>query len=179
MKKQVSYISKLLSGMVFMALALIFCSETDVRAEVLVVAEANVESHSRSILDGVEVVSDTEYMRARYGHLNYGFVELRKVSPTRVKISATTQAHHICPQISTDIYVDKYDTNTETWSQWRYWEYSTTDSQHLTKNMEIIVPSGYYYSVRGYHTCIHGNVMETAETMTDGLYVGTTDKPIL
>lgn len=133
----------------------------------------------RSLLDGVDSVSDIRYRFVRNGHLNYGYVELQKVSSTRAGIIATTQAHHICPQIHMDIYVDIYNTDTGTWSQWRYWEYSTTNSQHLTKNMEIIVPSGNYFSVRGYHSCIHGNVMETAETMTDGLYIGTTDKPIL
>lgn len=133
----------------------------------------------RSLLSDVDSVSDIRYKRVRNGHLNYGYVELQKVSPTRAGIIATTQAHHICPEIHMDIYVDKFDVNTQTWNQWRYWEYSTNSSQHLTKNMEIIVPSGYYYSVRGYHTCIHGNVMESAETMTDGLYIGTTDKPII
>lgn len=134
---------------------------------------------SRALLDDIESVTDIQYMRARNGHLMYGSVELMKVSPTRARIAATTQAYHVCPIIYTDIYVDKYDPGSQEWNQWRYWEYSTTNSDHLTKNMEIIVQSGYYYSVRGYHTCVHGNVMETAETMTDGLYIGTTDKPII
>lgn len=133
----------------------------------------------RSLLDDIEAVSDIKYTRARNAHLNYAFVELKKVSPTRAKISATTQAHHVCTDIFMDIYLDRYDADTKKWYQQRYWEYSTTNSQHLTKNMEIIVQSGYYYSIRGYHSCMHDNMIETATTMTDGLYIGTTDKPII
>lgn len=164
----------------FCVLATVICFNTAVEASGLDDMGTYVENvQTRSLLDDVNLVTDKEYMRARNGHLNFGFVELIKVSATRARIGATTQAHHVCPQILMEIYVDKYDANTKTWNQWRYWEYSTTNSDHLTKNMEIIVPSGYYYSVRGYHTCIHGNVMESAETMTDGLYIGTTDKPIV
>lgn len=133
----------------------------------------------RSLMDDVESVSDIQYMRARNGHLMYGSIELSKISPTRAGILATTQAYHVCPNLYMDIYLDRYDPNTGLWNQLRYWEFSTINNDHLTKNMEIIVKSGYYYSIRGYHICVHGDVMETAETMTDGLYIGTTDKPIL
>lgn len=136
-------------------------------------------NQERSLLDSVESVSDIQYMKARNGHLMYGSIELIKVSPTRVRLATTTQAYHVCPNLYMDIYLDQYNPETGLWNQQRYWEFSTKDSQHLTKNMEVIVRSGYYYSIRGYHACIHGNVMETAETMTDGLYIGTTDKPIL
>lgn len=139
--------------------------------------EADVQE--RSLLDEINWVSDITYTRVRNAHLNYGSIELMKVSPTRARIGATTQAHHTCPEIWMDIYVDKYDPDTQMWNQWRYWEYSTTNNDHLTKNMEIIVQSGYYYSVRGYHSCRHGEVLETATTMTDGLYIGITDKPVL
>lgn len=137
------------------------------------------ENNGRTLLDGVSPVSDIKYMRLRNSHLNYGYIELQKISPTRAGIIATTQAHHTCPEIQMELYVDKYNRDLKKWEPWRSWEYSTTNSQHLTKNMEIIVQSGYYYSLRGYHSCVHGNVMESAETMTDGLYIGTTDKPIV
>lgn len=163
----------------FITIILVLCGATSVMASGLGGTRLYDKAQERSLLDDLESVSDIQYTRVRNGHLNYGSIELIKVSPTRIRIGATTQAHHVCPEIWMDIYLDRYDPDTDAWSQIRYWEYSTTNSQHLTKNMEIIVLSGYYYSIRGYHSCIHGNVMETAETMTDGLYIGTTDKPIL
>lgn len=164
----------------FCATVIMACGVTPVKASNLANSTLyNQENDERSLLDNIETVSNIEYNKARNGHLNYGSIELIKVSPTRVRIGATTQAHHVCPELYMNIYLDRYDPETNMWNQIRYWEYSTTNSQHLTKNMEIIVLSGYYYSIRGYHTCLHGNVIETAETMTDGLYVGTTDKPII
>ncbi len=137
-----------------------------------------VKQEVRSLNEDVNVVSDTYNNYQRNGHLNFGFVELSKISPTRAGIAATTQAHHICPEVHLDIYVDKYDPSTNTWNQWRNWEYSAEDAQHITRNLEIIVQSGYSYSVRGVHVCIHDDVMESGNTQTDGLYIGITNKPV-
>lgn len=135
-------------------------------------------ARQRSLLDDVDTVSDKVDLLQRNGHLDFGEISLTKLSPTRASIFGTTQAYHICPTLELDLYVDKYDIKTETWNQWRYWEFTENNAQHLDKSLEIIVQSGYYYSVRGYHTCIHGDVMESAETITDGLYIGITDKPV-
>lgn len=134
---------------------------------------------TRSLLDEVDVVSDKVYFRQRSSHIDFGMVELTKLSPTRAAIGASTQALHVCPQVHLNIYVDKYDEKNEEWVQWRYWEYSAENVDHLTRNLEIIVPSGNYFSVRGYHICVHGDTIETIDTETDGLYIGITDKPII
>lgn len=168
---------KVMAGM-FLVLVMVVLMGKNVSASSLTeMIQHNATEGERSLLRDVESVSDTVYTRMRSSHLNFGFVEIMKLSPTRAAIAATTQAHHVCPEIHMDVYVDKYDEDTGTWSYWRNWEYSTTNSDHLTKNMEIIVQSGYYYAVRGYHTCIHGNVMESAETITDGIYIGKTSTP--
>ncbi len=137
------------------------------------------DKDTRSLLDDVDSVTDKAYVRQRSSHLDFGVVELSKVSATRARISASTQAFHVCPEVHLDIYVDQYDEAKDEWTQWRYWEYSANDVDHLTKNMEIIVQSGHYYSVRGYHMCVHGSSMEVIETMTDGLYIGLTSKPVI
>ena len=135
-------------------------------------------TRQRSLLDEVDTVSDKVDLLQRNGHLDFGEISLTKLSPTRASIFGTTQAYHTCPKLYLDLYVDKYNTQTGKWSQWRYWEFSAENADHLDKSLEIIVQSGYYYSVRGYHTCIHGDVQETAETVTDGLYIGITDSPV-
>lgn len=135
-------------------------------------------TRQRSLLDDVDTVSDQVSILQRSAHLAYGEVSLTKLSPTRASIFGTTQAFHTCPTVELNLYVDKYDTKTGNWNQWRYWEFSADNAQHLDKSLEIIVQSGYYYSVRGYHICIHGDVMETSETVTDGLYIGITDSPV-
>ena len=132
----------------------------------------------RSLLDDVDTVSDKVNILKRSGHLDFGEISLTKLSPTRASIFGTTQAYHKCPTVELDLYVDKYDAKTGDWYQWRYWEFTAENADRLTRSLEIIVQSGYYYSVRGYHICIHGDVMESAETVTDGLYIGITDKPV-
>ena len=132
----------------------------------------------RSLLDDVDTVSDTVNLLQRSGHLDFGSITLKKLSPTRAYIFGTTQAYHTCPKLELDLYVDKYNTETGKWSQWRYWEFTEDNVDSLTRELEIIVQSGYYYSVRGYHICYHGNVQETAETITDGLYIGITNSPV-
>ena len=135
-------------------------------------------TRQRSLLDDVDTVSDKVDLLQRNGHLDFGSVSLTKLSPTRASIFGTTQAYHTCPMLELDLYVDKYDPDTGYWNQWRYWEFTAENVDSLTRELEIIVQSGYYYSVRGYHICIHGNVMESAETITDGLYIGRTDSPV-
>ena len=132
----------------------------------------------RSLLDEVDTVSDKVDLLQRSGHLDFGEISLTKLSPTRASIFGTTQAYHTCPTLELDLYVDQYNTKTGNWKQWRYWEFSENNVDSLTRSLEIIVQSGYYYSVRGYHSCIHGDVQEMAETITDGLYIGITDKPV-
>jgi hypothetical protein len=130
-----------------------------------------------SLVDDVESLSDIAYPKARGSHLNMGMVEIAKKNSTRAYVSGSTQALHACPEVYLDIYVDKYNKSTGEWDQWRYWEFKAENVEYLTKSLEIIVPSGNYFSVRGYHSCIHDDVMETIETQTDGLYIGTTDTP--
>lgn len=179
MKKRLFSAEIVLLNIICLAFMLIYSVSPVMASGLENIVLNDAKQQERALLDEVDEVSDISYMKARNGHLNYGSIELIKVSATRARILATTQAHHVCPEIWMDIYVDQYDSEHNEWKQWRSWEYSTTNSQHLTKAMEIIVPSGHYYSVRGYHTCKHGLVLETATTMTDGLYIGTTDKPII
>ncbi len=164
----------------FAVIFLIFTVQTNVKADSfqVIMSETNA-NNQRSLLNDVDTVMDQNYVKQRSSHLDYGMIKLTKISATRAAIGASTQAFHVCPEIRLDIYVDKYDAKNEIWNQWRYWEYSIDNADHLTKNMEIIVPSGYYYSVRGYHICVHGEAIESIETITDGLYIGITDKPIL
>lgn len=169
---KVSELKMIATGMV-LAFAMMVLAGQNVSAASITdeVPMAN-NGEERSLVDDVTSASDTVYKVARGSHLNYGYSEIAKLTSTRAAILVTTQAHHVCPEIHTNVYVDQYDPDTGEWNQWRYWEYSSTNASFLSKSMEIIVRSGYYYSVRGYHICIHGDVMESGETVTDGVYIG-------
>lgn len=148
------------------------------QAQAASLTDSYVKKEERSLLDDVESVKDTSYSIMRNSHLGCGIVELTKVSPTRVGVFGTTQAVHNCDEIHLNLYLDRYDVETDTWNEYRSWEFSDEDTDFLTADIVAIVHPEYYYSIRGYHICIHGEVMETTFTMTHGLYIGKTDKPV-
>lgn len=162
---------------IIFSLALIALLPLQTKAEALQ-EKVPQTAKQRSLLNEVDTVSDKVSILKRSGHLDFGEISLTKLSPTRASIFGTTQAFHSCPTLQLNLYVDKYDMETGDWYQWRYWEFSAENVDHISRSLEIIVQSGYYYSVRGYHICIHGDVKESAETITDGLYIGITDKPV-
>lgn len=166
------------AAMAIVSLALVAVLPSQAKAATLQDTVPQAEQRQRSLLDDVDTVSDRVDILQRSGHLNFGEVSITKLSPTRASIFGTTQALHTCPELHLNLYIDKYDTETGDWIQWRYWEFSAENADGITRSLEILVQSGYYYSVRGYHICIHGDVMESAETVTDGLYIGITDKPV-
>lgn len=176
MRRITDILGKAAAATIF-SLALIVLLPSQTKAETLQETISQT-AEQRSLLDDIDTVSDKVSILQRSSHLMYGEISLTKLSPTRASIFGTTQAFHTCPTLELNLYVDKYDTKTGDWNQWRYWEFSANDADHLDKSLEIIVQSGYYYSVRGYHICIHDDVMESAETFTDGLYIGITDSPV-
>lgn len=150
-------------------------------AEAALLEDVVIEGQTRkiSLLDDIDSVSDIQYNRARNGHINYGYVEISKVSSTRGSILATTQALHECPEVYLTVYLDWYDPYTDKLVGSReIREFSATNVDHLTKTISVVVKSGYYYAVRGVHACIHDDVIETINTETDGLYIGVTNKPV-
>ncbi len=176
MRRRTDIFGKAAAAIIF-SFALIALLPSQIKAETLQETVIQTEKQ-RSLLDEVDTVSDKVSILKRSGHLDFGEISLTKLSPTRASIFGTTQAFHVCPTLELDLYVDKYNTETGKWSQWRYWEFTEENVDSVTRSLEIIVQSGYYYSVRGYHICIHGDVKESAETITDGLYIGITDKPV-
>lgn len=176
MRRRTGVFGKAAAAIIF-SLALIALLPSQTKAETLQETVSQT-AKQRSLLDDVDTVSDRVTILQRSSHLMYGEISLTKLSPTRASIFGTTQAFHACPTLELDLYVDKYDTKTGDWYQWRYWEFTAENADSLTRSLEIIVQSGYYYSVRGYHICVHDDVIESTETITDGLYIGITDKPV-
>ena len=45
----------------------------------------------------------------------------------------------------------------DSYSTYKYWNFSANDTTSLSRTIEVIVPSGTYYRVRGYHACKDGS----------------------
>lgn len=129
-----------------------------------------------SILDEVEstetdagYAKDISYSLLRGNNLNYGVVDISRLSSNEINITGSTQCHHVCDTVYLEIYLEQKDGGG--YSTYKSWEYTKSNAASLTKAMSVSVPSGHYYRVRGYHAAEDG-VFEGTSTLTDGVWVG-------
>ena len=52
-----------------------------------------------------------------------------------------------------------------------YWKFTGDNATHLEKELDVAVPSGTYYRVRGYHAASNGGLKESTSTLTSGIMV--------
>lgn len=132
-----------------------------------------VMAEPTSILDEVtetdaDYAEDTERSLLRGNHLNFGTTKIAKLSSNKVSIYGLTQGHHLCDRIDLNLYLErKIDGSYATYKSWKFTEYNVTS---LDKAIEVIVPSGTYYRVRGYHACQDGS-RESTSTLTQGVMI--------
>lgn len=61
------------------------------------------------------------------------------------------------------------DGNFYSYKKWENVDYNT-DSLYMSK--EVKVEKGYYYRLRGYHSCTKNGVTENGGSRTNGIYIG-------
>ena len=93
-------------------------------------------------------------------NLNYGTTKVSKLASNKVGVSGITQCHHACDTVYLELYLERKVNGS--YSVYKSWSFTTNNATHLTKSLKVIVPSGYYYRVRGYHAakegiCNHSN----------------------
>lgn len=111
---------------------------------------------------------DTSYSRLRGNNLNYGTSTITKLSNIKVRVDGITQCHHTCEKVYLELYLErKVDGVYCTYDSWEFVDYNVSS---LSREIEVIVPSGYYYRVRGYHAAKDGS-KEATSTLTQGILV--------
>lgn len=121
--------------------------------------EETTESHSE----------DISYSRLRGNNLNFGSTEITKFDVDEVGLSGLTQCHHSCATVYLDIYLERKVNGT--YSTYKSWEFTANNVAFLSKDIDVIVPSGYYYRVRGYHAAKDGGFKESTTTLTKGILI--------
>ena len=111
---------------------------------------------------------DTSYSLLRGNNLNYGTSSIGKLSSMEVVIDGTTQCHHDCDVVYLELYLERKVNGV--YSTYKYWEFEANNVSSLTREITVIVPSGYYYRVRGYHAAKDGS-KESVRTLTQGILV--------
>ncbi len=148
---------------------------TGVAAGVLVLIMSVIPALAEpvSILDEVtetdaDYAEDTSYSILKGNHLNFGTTKIAKLSSNEVAIYGLTQGHHVCDNVYLNLYLERKIDGS--YATYKYWNFSASNTSSLSKTIEVIVPSGTYYRVRGYHACQDGS-RESTTTLTQGVMI--------
>lgn len=141
----------------------------------LMIGATPIMAEPVSILDEVtatetdaDYAEDTSYSILKGNHLNFGTTKIAKLSSSKVSIYGLTQGHHVCDTVYLNLYLErKIDGSYATYKSWRF---TANNATSLDKAIEVIVPSGTYYRVRGYHACQDGS-KESTSTLTQGVMI--------
>lgn len=116
--------------------------------------------------DSSEAIS---YSLLRGSNLNHGSVKISRLSSRKINIYGVTQCHHECDEVWLELYLEQK--NDGGYGTYKYWQYKDANVTSLSKSLNVLVPSGHYYRVRGYHAAKDGN-KESTTAVTQGIWVG-------
>ena len=112
---------------------------------------------------------DTSYSMLRGTNLNSGHIKIQKVASNEIAIYGLTQCHKKCSKVYLYLYLErKLDGSYYTY---KYWKFNASNVTSLSKTLDVAVPSGTYYRVRGYHAASNGGLKESTSTLTQGIMV--------
>ncbi len=115
-----------------------------------------------------DYAEDTSYSVLRGNNLNFGTTSIQKLASNKVGIYGITQCHHTCDKVYLEVYLERKVNGS--YSTYKSWSFTTNNATKLVKDITVIVPSGYYYRVRGYHAAKDGS-KESVTTLTSGILV--------
>lgn len=136
---------------------------------------APVSVQASSILDEItetetteDFAEDTSYSLLRGNNLGYGTVKIQKLSSSEISIYGLTQCHHACDTVYLYLYLEQKVNGS--YGTYKSWKFTTNNATSLSRSMRVLVPSGTYYRVRGYHAAKDGS-KESTSTLTSGILV--------
>lgn len=139
----------------------------------LMMSTSSVVIHASSILDEVtettkDYAEDTSYSLLRGVNLNYGSAKIQRLSSNEIAIYGLTQCHHTCDKVYLSLYLERKVNGS--YGTYKYWEFTADNATSLSRGLNVAVPSGTYYRVRGYHAAKDGS-KESTSTLTSGILV--------
>lgn len=143
----------------------------------IIISLTNIVSVAASgnLLDGItefetseSYAEDISYSVLRGNNLNYGSAKITRLSSNEINIYGVTQCHHECDDVYLYLYLERKVNGS--YGTYDYWKFDKQNSSNLTVSMNVIVPRGYYYRVRGYHAAKDGS-KESTTTLTSGILV--------
>ena len=135
-----------------------------------------VLAETTSILDEItdeetteDFSEDTEYYPARSTNLNFGTVKIQKVNSGELAIYGLTQCHKKCSKVYLSLFLERKVNGS--YSTYKVWEFTGKNVTSLSRTIDVIVPSGTYYRVRGYHAASNDGLKESTSTLTQGIMI--------
>ena len=136
--------------------------------------QADALDYLGNTIDGSVLTNDTESIGnyqsvARSTYLHQGFVRITNNGNGYVGIFGGTECNVTCNTVKLNIYLERSsgDGNFYSYKKWENVDYNT-DSLYMSK--EVKVEKGYYYRLRGYHSCTKNGVTENGGSRTNGIY---------
>lgn len=133
-----------------------------------VMAESLSDDFSVETDTDEDYAEDTTYSVLRGNNLSFGTTTIKKLASNKVIITGITQCHHTCNTVYLSVYLERKVNGT--YSTYKSWDFTAANATNLTRDITVIVPSGYYYRVRGYHAAKDGS-KESTTTLTSGILV--------
>ena len=124
-----------------------------------------VLAETTSILDEIadEELTDEETTE------NFGNVKIQKVDSDELAIYGVTQCHKKCSKLYLSLYLERKVNGS--YSTYKYWNFTANNATSLGRTIDVIVPSGTYYRVRGYHAASNNGLKESTSTLTQGIMI--------
>lgn len=116
-----------------------------------------------------DFAEDTSYSLLRGTNLNFGSVKIKKIASNEIAIYGLTQCHKKCSKVYLYLYLERKVNGS--YGTYKYWEFTVNNTTNLQRTLDVAVPSGTYYRVRGYHAASNGGLKESTSTLTQGIMV--------
>ena len=116
-----------------------------------------------------DFAEDTSYSLLRGTNLNFGSVKIKKIASNEIAMYGLTQCHKKCSKVYLYLYLERKVNGS--YGTYKYWEFTGNNTTNLQRTLDVAVPSGTYYRVRGYHAASNGGLKESTSTLTQGIMV--------
>ena len=116
-----------------------------------------------------DFAEDTNYSLLRSTNLSLGTVKIQRVASNEIAIYGLTQCHKVCSKTYLYLYLERKVNGS--YGTYKYWEFTANNTSNLQRTLDVAVPRGTYYRVRGYHAASNGGLKESTSTLTSGIMV--------
>ena len=159
---------KLLGLLMAVGMSISMCA-TPVLAETTSILDEITEEEFTDEETTEDYSEDTNYSVLRGTNLNLGNVKIQKVNSGELAIFGLTQCHKKCAKVYLSLYLERKVNGS--YSTYKYWNFTGNNVTSLSRTIDVIVPSGTYYRVRGYHAASNGGLKESTSTLTSGIMI--------